>query len=108
MAGEGAASVALDLDGRVRVEDAARNSEGGGQRLGDAPQFCLWVGDRNGNAGACTSVEDFAENGMLAPDIGGVASGASQRYAATWLPSGKLVLEERDATPGEGDAEVEP
>lgn len=66
-------------------------------RLGDAPQFCLWVGDRNGNAGACTSVEDFAENGMAAPEIGGVASGASQRFAATWLPSGELVLDERDA-----------
>ncbi|KRF31525.1 hypothetical protein [Yonghaparkia sp. Soil809] len=66
-------------------------------RLGDAPQFCLWVGDRSGNAGACTSVEDFAENGMTAPEIGGVASGASQPFAATWLPSGELVLEERAA-----------
>ncbi len=96
-----------EIDGTQWVGLLTDDQDGFG-RLGDAPQFCLWVGDRNGNAGACTSVEDFAENGMLAPDIGGVASGASQRYAATWLPSGEFVLEERDATPDEGGAGVEP
>ncbi|WP_169080407.1 hypothetical protein [Microcella alkalica] len=96
-----------EIDGTQWVGLLTDDQDGFG-RLGDAPQFCLWVGDRNGNAGACTSVEDFAENGMLAPDIGGVASGASQRYAATWLPSGELVLEERDATPDERGAGVAP
>ena len=38
MAGERAASVALDLDGRVAVEDSARNSEGRRQCLGNAAQ----------------------------------------------------------------------
>ena len=38
MAGEGAGRIFLNFNGRVSIKDAARNSEGGRERLGDATQ----------------------------------------------------------------------
>lgn len=60
-------------------------------RLGDAPAFCLWVGDPQSNAGTCTTAEDFAANGIEGPTGSGFPG--SDR-AVRWLPSGELVVEE--------------
>lgn len=54
-------------------------------RLGDAPAFCLWVGDAQSNAGACTTPELFARDGVA---VG--TNGANTR----WLPTGELVVEQ--------------
>lgn len=59
-------------------------------RLGDAPAFCLWIGDVESNAGSCASVEEFAANGV----VGRSTSSTDQEARfARWLPTGELVEE---------------
>lgn len=59
-------------------------------RLGDAPAFCLWIGDVESNAGSCASAEEFAANGLVGRSTS--STGQEPRFAR-WLPSGELVQE---------------